>query len=79
MKSGQRSIQRRLMLGFMVTTGIALAVASGSFFTTENTGIVCFAEGTLISTPRGPVPVEELGSGDMVITRDAGPQRILRV
>ncbi len=35
---------------------------------------VCFRNGTLIQTTRGDVPVEELSVGDMVITRDHGPQ-----
>jgi hypothetical protein len=35
--------------------------------------IICFADGTLIDTPNGPVPVEQLRPGDMVVTRDSGP------
>lgn len=35
---------------------------------------VCFRTGTLIETTRGEVPVEELRAGDMVVTRDHGPQ-----
>lgn len=35
--------------------------------------IICFADGTLIDTPRGPVPVETLRPGDMVTTLDSGP------
>lgn len=35
---------------------------------------ICFRHGTLIQTTRGEVPVEELGVGDLVITRDHGPQ-----
>lgn len=35
--------------------------------------IICFADGTLIDTPNGPVPVETLRPGDMVLTRDSGP------
>ncbi|WP_233253536.1 Hint domain-containing protein [Paracoccus binzhouensis] len=35
---------------------------------------VCFRHGTLILTERGPVPVEDLRAGDMVVTRDHGPQ-----
>ena len=38
--------------------------------------IPCFTPGTLIATPRGEVPVEELKVGDKVITRDNGIQAI---
>lgn len=34
----------------------------------------CFTLGTLIDTPTGPRPVEELQPSDMVLTRDNGPQ-----
>lgn len=37
-------------------------------------GIPCFTAGTLIDTPSGPVAVEALRPGDLVITRDNGPQ-----
>ena len=40
-------------------------------------GIPCFTTGTLIKTLRGEVPVEFLRPGDMVITRDNGPQELL--
>lgn len=36
--------------------------------------VPCFVAGTMIATPDGPVRVEELQPGDMVITRDEGPQ-----
>ncbi len=36
--------------------------------------VPCFVAGTLIDTPGGPVPVETLTPGDMVLTRDSGPQ-----
>lgn len=39
--------------------------------------VVCFAAGTLIDTPGGPVPVEDLAPGDLVRTRD-GSDRPLR-
>jgi Ca2+-binding RTX toxin-like protein len=38
--------------------------------------IPCFTPGTLIATPRGEVPVENLREGDRVITRDNGIQEI---
>lgn len=37
---------------------------------------VCFAEGTLIGTPDGDRPIEELAVGDLVNTLDNGPQPI---
>jgi Ca2+-binding RTX toxin-like protein len=39
-------------------------------------GIPCFTTGTMILTPRGEVPVERLRPGDLVTTRDNGPQPI---
>ena len=36
----------------------------------------CFASGTLIGTPDGPVPVEQLTPGRLVLTRDSGPTRL---
>ena len=41
-----------------------------------NTRVNCFTPGTMIATPRGAVAVERLKPGDMVITRDNGPQEI---
>lgn len=37
---------------------------------------ICFTPGTLITTPRGQVPVERLRVGDLVITADNGLQAI---
>lgn len=34
----------------------------------------CFTAGTLIVVPDGTVPVQDIRVGDMVLTRDAGPQ-----
>ena len=39
-------------------------------------GYVCFTAGTLISTPGGQRPVQDLRPGDMVVTMDNGPQEI---
>lgn len=38
--------------------------------------VPCFTPGTLIATPKGEVPVEELSVGDRIITRDNGLQEI---
>ncbi len=46
-----------------------------TFVNIENV-IPCFTPGTLIATPRGEVPVEDLKAGDRVITRDNGIQQI---
>ncbi|MCC1495138.1 Hint domain-containing protein, partial [Cognatishimia sp. F0-27] len=57
---------------------IEMQGASGdnSSFTQENTGVVCFTEGTAIRTPGGDCLIEELRVGDLVTTLDNGPQRI---
>ncbi|ETX29385.1 Hint domain-containing protein [Roseivivax isoporae] len=62
--------------GSLTFTG---ASAERAFFTTENTGVVCFTPGTGILTPRGEVPVEKLRRGDAVVTRDNGVQRIVMI
>ncbi|MCB1338384.1 MAG: Hint domain-containing protein [Maritimibacter sp.] len=36
----------------------------------------CFTPGTLISTPRGEVPIERIGVGDTIVTRDNGVQEV---
>ncbi len=38
--------------------------------------VICFAEGTKIATPFGPRAVERLMPGDLVLTRDHGPQSL---
>ncbi|MFL4468375.1 Hint domain-containing protein [Tateyamaria armeniaca] len=42
-------------------------------------GPVCLCEGTMIETPSGPRPVEDLKVGDLVITLDHGPQPVAHV
>ena len=42
-------------------------------------GVICFTQGTSISTPQGGRPVEDLSVGDLVLTKDNGPQPILWV
>lgn len=40
---------------------------------------LCFTAGTVIDTPDGPRDVEELYPGDLVTTRDNGPQEVIWV
>ena len=51
-------------------------VTGSMTFTNIENVIPCFTPGTLIATPRGEIPVEELRAGDRVITRDNGIQQI---
>lgn len=52
-------------------------MADGTIVTfSEIENIICFTPGALILTPRGERPVETLHAGDLVITRDHGPQPI---
>ncbi|SFR57934.1 Hint domain-containing protein [Litoreibacter janthinus] len=39
--------------------------------------VICFTKGTRIRTPDGDTPVEQLSLGDVVQTKDDGPQEIL--
>ena len=48
---------------------------TGTDLTFDNTN-VCFTKGTLIETPGGLTPIEQLRAGDMVLTMDDGPQPI---
>lgn len=59
--------------GSLTFTG---ASANNSFFTVENTGVVCFTAGTAILTPKGGVLIDDLRVGDLVCTMDDGPQPI---
>lgn len=51
--------------------------APATTLTTGPAGVICFTPGTWLRTPTGPVPVETLREGDLVDTRDGGPQEIL--
>lgn len=45
--------------------------------TPGDTGVACFAAATLIDTPEGPRRAAEIRPGDLVLTRDDGPQKVL--
>ncbi|MEM6940019.1 MAG: Hint domain-containing protein [Pseudomonadota bacterium] len=53
---------------------LAFSGADRNSFSSDNTGVVCFAAGTLILTDRGEVPVERLRAGDRIATYDNGFQ-----
>ena len=55
---------------------ITLTGAQRADLTTDTTGVVCFARGTLIHTLRGCIPVEAVREGDLVQTRDDGVQEV---
>lgn len=61
-----------LMSDQSVRTSTHIAPASPLF---EN-AVSAFARGTIISTDRGPVAVEDLQPGDRAVTVDQGPQTI---
>lgn len=67
--------------GISGNEGIVFSGATGdnTFFTNENTGVICFGDGTLIDTPRGPIPVEKLSEGDLVRTVDQGYRPLIWV
>lgn len=55
----------------------SVTLLDGSVLTfSEIEDVICFTPGTLILTPAGERPIETLRSGDLVITRDDGPQPI---
>lgn len=58
---------------FLPGDGLLFQGANAYSFTTDNTGVVCFTEGTSIRTPTGPRMIEELRIGDLVDTVDHGP------
>lgn len=61
-----------------VTFTSVSATKNGLYYVDRDirSSIVCFARGTQIETPTGRVPVERLNPGDMILTRDEGPQPI---
>jgi Ca2+-binding RTX toxin-like protein len=53
---------------------VTMQGATPASFTADNTGVVCFANGTMIATAGGEVAVEDLRPGDLVQTMDHGFQ-----
>lgn len=60
---------------WVVRTSIDRArVAAGG---REGGGVICFTPGTRIATPEGPKLIQALRPGDLVLTKDDGPQQVL--
>lgn len=57
---------------YTVGNGNGSGVSDVAFVTVNS--VPCFAAGTLIATPSGQVPVENLRVGDLVLTQDDGAQ-----
>ncbi|RKF14037.1 2,3,4,5-tetrahydropyridine-2,6-carboxylate N-succinyltransferase [Roseovarius spongiae] len=57
---------------FTYTAENASGVSDTGFVLVDS--VPCFVAGTMIETPSGPVPVETLKAGDLVMTRDEGAQ-----
>ncbi len=43
----------------------------------QDAAVVCFTPGTRLRTTEGEVPIELLGPGDQLLTRDDGPQEVV--
>ena len=55
-----------------------ISIASNDPVASYSTGLfVCFATGTLIATPEGGIPVEDIRPGQLVLTADDGPQPVI--
>lgn len=72
---------------FTVVKGVSYTITDGAFTLPtgqtssyqsfdEGAGLVCFARETLIATPGGDMPIEELGVGDVVSTYDGRAEKI---
>jgi hypothetical protein len=61
--------------------GVPLTVTSAfegpNFAAADYATPICMASGTLVRTPGGMIPVEQIGIGDLVETRDHGAQAVL--
>ncbi|NNE51208.1 MAG: hypothetical protein HKN30_02275 [Sulfitobacter sp.] len=55
-------------------TGTATLLDGTTVSFSQMESIICFAEGSLIETPYGARPIESLTPGDLILTRDHGPQ-----
>lgn len=59
-----------------VTLTVLSAAEGPSFAAADYATPICFAAGTLIDTPDGPRPIEDIAVGDLVDTLHDGPQPV---
>jgi Hint domain/RTX calcium-binding nonapeptide repeat (4 copies) len=58
--------------GSITVKGVSAAALKAS----SSIDVACYLQGTLIQTPTGDMPIEQLAIGDLVITADGSPRRI---
>jgi hypothetical protein len=68
--------QGKTYQGIISTVGVIKVTSETTSF---NTCPICLATGTLIDTPNGPIPVEELGKGTAIYTVDSSGNKITAV
>lgn len=68
------SVNETNSFSYTVDDGAGLSDVGSVTVTTQVKAPPCFVAGTLIQTKRGNVAVEHLQIGDLVVTRDHGPQ-----
>ena len=64
----------QLTISSMVADGYDSITTDASSTST----VVCFVKGTWIETPSGHRRIEDISAGDLVLTEDRGPQRVIR-
>ncbi len=64
----------QLTISSMVADGYDRITTNASSTST----VVCFVKGTWIETPSGHRRIEDISAGDLVLTEDRGPQRVVR-
>jgi Carboxypeptidase regulatory-like domain/Hint domain len=68
--------QGKTYQGIIAIVGVIKVTSETTSF---NTCPICLATGTLIDTPNGPIPVEELGKGTAIYTVDSSGNKITAV
>ena len=56
---------------------VHVAIDLGRTGPRDTRGVICFTSGTFLSTPTGPRLIDDLRQGDLVLTRDSGPQPVM--